>query len=82
MKKLNLQLGSIKEMLTKEQMKKVSGGYVGTRCEIFCCTGGPGTCSSGDSYDHPCDTNEECQAWGNENFTCQSGTYLAALCKS
>jgi hypothetical protein len=27
MKKLNLQLGSIKEMLTKEQMKKVSGGY-------------------------------------------------------
>jgi hypothetical protein len=28
MKKLNLQLGSIKEMLTKEQMKKVSGGYV------------------------------------------------------
>lgn len=27
MKKLNLQLGSIKEMLTKEQMKKISGGY-------------------------------------------------------
>jgi hypothetical protein len=27
MKKLNLQLGSIKEMLTKEQMKKVAGGY-------------------------------------------------------
>jgi hypothetical protein len=26
MKKLNLQLGSIKEMLTKEQMKKVAGG--------------------------------------------------------
>jgi len=29
MKKLNLQLGSIKEMLTKEQMKKVAGGYDG-----------------------------------------------------
>lgn len=27
MKKLNLQLGNIKEMLTREQMKKVSGGY-------------------------------------------------------
>lgn len=27
MKKLNLQLLSIKEMLTKEQMKKVVGGY-------------------------------------------------------
>jgi|GEM_PF-6483621 len=26
MKKLNLKLGSIKEMLTKEQMKKVVGG--------------------------------------------------------
>jgi len=38
MKKLNLQLGSIKEMLTKEQMKKVSGGYDGGGCptgEIF-----------------------------------------------
>lgn len=27
MKKLNLQLGSIKEMLTKEEMKKITGGY-------------------------------------------------------
>ena len=33
MKKLNLQLGSIKEMLTKEQMKKVSGGY--DDCDSF-----------------------------------------------
>lgn len=29
MKRLNLQLGSIKEMLTKEQMKRVAGGYDG-----------------------------------------------------
>jgi len=41
MKKLNLQLGSIKEMLTKEQMKKVAGGYGGCDagyylCECFC----------------------------------------------
>ena len=27
MKKLNLKLGSIKEMLTKEQMKRIVGGY-------------------------------------------------------
>lgn len=27
MKKLNLKLGGIKEMLTREQMKKVVGGY-------------------------------------------------------
>jgi len=32
MKKLNLQLGSIKEMLTKEQMKKVNGGYLCGNC--------------------------------------------------
>jgi len=45
MKKLNLQLGSIKEMLTKEQMKKVAGGYGGIGgscprgyylCECWC----------------------------------------------
>jgi len=39
MKKLNLQLGSIKEMLTKEQMKKVAGGYdesCGGSVDIIC----------------------------------------------
>lgn len=48
MKKLNLQLGSIKEMLTKEQMKKVVGGeYTCTeywRNDDFC---------GGWSYDYP-----------------------------
>lgn len=36
MKKLNLQLGSIKEMLTKEAMKKITGGYDGNYlCECL-----------------------------------------------
>lgn len=35
MKKLNLQLGSIKEMLTKEQMKKVAGGYTGCTADCW-----------------------------------------------
>ena len=46
MKKLKLNLASVKEMLTKEQMKKISGGY-GTPCdyagnpiyEYYCCDG-------------------------------------------
>lgn len=37
MKKLNLQLGNIKEMLTKEQMKKISGGYNDLYCFDFTC---------------------------------------------
>lgn len=36
MKKLNLQLDSIKEMLTKEQMKKIVGGYGSTGCVNTC----------------------------------------------
>ena len=82
MKKLNLQLGSIKEMLTKEQMKNVTGGY-GSRCVFYCCSGGPGTCGSGSSIDISCESNEWCQDYGNANtlVPCQSGTYLAALCK-
>ena len=44
MKKLNLQLGSIKEMLTKEQMKKVSGGYEG--CIMTIDTSNPMQCGT------------------------------------
>lgn len=37
MKKLNLKLGGIKEMLTREQMKKVVGGYGGySSCFLRC----------------------------------------------
>ena len=36
MKKLNLKLGDIKEMLTKEQMKKVVGAY-GSYCRSGKC---------------------------------------------
>lgn len=45
MKKLNLQLGSIKEMLTKEQMKKIVGGYddpCDDECESDADCGEPG----------------------------------------
>jgi len=35
MKKVTLKLGSVKEMLSNEEMKKISGGYV-----MCCCIGG------------------------------------------
>jgi hypothetical protein len=35
MKKVNVKLGSVKVMLTKEEMKKISGGY-----NVCCCIGG------------------------------------------
>ena len=35
MKKLDLKLGSIKELLSKEQMKKVVGGYYTTACNCM-----------------------------------------------
>jgi len=51
MKKINLKLDDIKEMLTKEQMKKITGGY-GT-CTESCgppnnikkCSSASGNCS-------------------------------------
>lgn len=79
MKKLNLKLGS-KEMLSKDQMKQISGGY-GT-CKIYCCWGGPGSCSSGVAIPAGCYTNEDCQDIGNYGWECQDGAYLAGLCFS
>jgi len=45
MKKLNLKLDDIKEMLTKEQMKKITGGY-GYCSESCGPLGNVKTCSS------------------------------------
>jgi hypothetical protein len=39
MKKLKLKLDGVKEMLTKEQMKKISGGYSGTGHYVTCSIG-------------------------------------------
>ena len=81
MKKLNLQLGSIKEMLTKEQMKKITGGY-GTTCKMYCCPDS-GSCASAvaKNYAHTCYSNEGCQSWAiSQGATCSSGFYIAALC--
>lgn len=83
MKKLDLKLGGVKEMLTKEQMKKVVGGDddyggSGVRCVFYCCDAFG--CGQGVSVDHECSTNEECQA--ASGVSCPEPYYVAALCKS
>ncbi|RNL55414.1 hypothetical protein [Pedobacter jejuensis] len=35
MKNFNLKIGGIKEMLSKDQMKKISGGYTGCENQSF-----------------------------------------------
>ena len=40
MKKLKLNLGGVKETLTREQMKKISGGYDVKSCEWLDCPPG------------------------------------------
>ena len=58
MKNENLRFGSIKEMLTKDQMKKIKGGVAFYRCcqpwatggeNCGLCIQGPPSCSGGQS---------------------------------
>jgi natural product precursor len=60
MKKLNLQLGSIKEMLTQQQMKRITGGYDCPEGQIPC------TCISG----NPPETIEICVTGSNPITDC------------
>jgi len=53
MKKLNLKLDDIKEMLTKEQMKKITGGY-STHCSESCGKSGTVNSTSCDSFNGVC----------------------------
>jgi hypothetical protein len=63
MKKLNLQLGSIKEMLTKEQMKNIDGGYAPCCCLNVRCTWFLGDTQVGYVCSmNSCDFNEDYQA--------------------
>jgi hypothetical protein len=53
MKKLNLNLSVVKEQLSKDQMKKINGGW-GDYCGDTC-YGGSGDCSNASSEDTTCD---------------------------
>ncbi|HTH83001.1 MAG TPA: hypothetical protein VL490_08705 [Mucilaginibacter sp.] len=50
MKKLKLKLDGIKDMLTKEQMKKISGGYTGDGTPYNCSASGKVGCYCGGSF--------------------------------
>lgn len=67
--------------LSRSEMKEITGG--GT-CKLYCCTGGPGTCSNafaeGETQGQL--TNEQCQSAGLSqglDSHCPDGSYLAAL---
>jgi len=64
MKKLKLKLDGIKEMLTKEQMKKISGGYDNGTCSA------PSFCDSTPNYVCP-DPGCNCDMidFGNEGVS-------------
>ncbi|MEO6523816.1 MAG: hypothetical protein ABIN91_19185 [Mucilaginibacter sp.] len=67
MKKLNLQFGGIKEMLTKEQMKKINGGDDPWSCFALDASGhhtGEESCWPGDNC---CEAQglADAYAWGS-----------------
>jgi len=61
MKKIKLKLGSVKEMLTKEEMKKIAGGYL-----MCCCHGG---------QHHGPNWSQSPDSTGNCWHTCTTGEY-------
>lgn len=74
---------SSKQTLNRDEMKKVTGGNVGvggTRCVFYCC---PSSCSTPflivDGI--TCTSNEQCQSAHSGSGPCESGDYVAALCK-
>jgi len=69
MKKLNLKLGGIKEMLSREQMKKVTGGDDG-----YGYGGGSwATCRDECAYNYQCASN-------NCNLArCSNGTFFICI---
>lgn len=75
MKKFNLKIGGIKEMLSKEQMKKISGGYCAGGdfnggCETCRTMGGTlYSCFINDGSDCQNTTRYECLLGGNPNPT-------------
>ncbi|GAB2978916.1 hypothetical protein GCM10027049_13190 [Mucilaginibacter puniceus] len=79
MKKLSLKLDG-KQMLSKEQMKQISGAN-GTRCTYYCC---PTHCTEMPFYTWytSCPSHEACQDVGELVFECaNSSDWVAALCK-
>ena len=74
---LSILTGVTEGILSRSEMKRITAGG---GCVLYCCTGGPGTCSSGQSCTE-CSgsTNEDCQSSAiSLGWSCSEG-YLAAL---
>jgi Zn-finger protein len=77
MKKLQLKLDG-KEMLSKAQMKQITGGS--KLCHFYCCNYDD-ECSMGTTANYSCTTHQGCQAEGiADGWECSGFNYLAALC--
>jgi len=63
MKKLDLKLGSIKELLSKEQMKKVVGGYYSIPCECIDINTHAVIASEVEDCDDPATCNDQCKSF-------------------
>jgi hypothetical protein len=71
MKKLNLKLGGLKEMLSKEQMKKITGGDDygygdgnSKTCKYHCCTDQHTDCGPYQDGGNPCVDSSDCSGSG------------------
>lgn len=69
-------------------MKQITGGDgpvlppMGTRCVVYCCRISDNHCSDGIViHTDGCVSHEQCQAEGGNSHECESGQYLAGLCK-
>jgi len=76
MKKLNLKLDDIKEMLTKEQMKKITGGY-SSRCLNECGVKGTGNYVMCISESGDCHADYKNHTWiscDGTKYSCPAGS--------
>ena len=77
MKKLKLKLDSIKESLSKDQMKRISGGYGDAPGKPT----GEGESTSGNGYKCCWENTEncsECEKRARSNWVCVTGAELVA----
>ncbi|MEO8948265.1 MAG: hypothetical protein ABI308_07635 [Mucilaginibacter sp.] len=81
MKKLKLQLDGVKQMLSKDQMKKVIGGDYGGgsggTCHFHCCTDQHTNCNDYVDSGYSCSSASDCNG---SQASCSGGGHLYWSC--